>query len=399
MLIQGRLLVDPEAPPMPGYLRIEADRIAQVSEGDPPSKPDAGDAETIITPAFVDAHLHFPQLDIVGCDGLTLLDWLRRVVYPAEARWREGAVAEREARLAVRRLVRSGTLGCAAFLSSHQGALAAAAKVLRELPLRAIVGRVLMDRDAPEELLFAPERRYFEAPVDAPARMRTASTPRFALSCTAEALAIAGESGRGGFVQTHLAETMAEVERAMALFPRAVNYAAIYDSFGLLHERTLLAHCLHLSDDEWRLIAKRRSVVIHCPQANTFLQSGLFDLDAAREHGVRLALGSDLGAGCDTAMPRVARAMIETAKLRKLTIAIKAHVPTPAEAWRLITSGNAEALGFDDAGKLEVGAVADLLLLRAPFTIDKHLLGRLIHTWEDDYIACRILAGKRLDML
>jgi guanine deaminase len=167
----------------------------------------------------------------------------------------------------------------------------------------------------------------------------------------------------------------------------------VYDRHGLLTERTLLAHCVHLDDEQWSLIAERRSVVVHCPGANTFLGSGRFDLDAARAHGVRLALGSDVAAGCDLAMPRVGRAMIEVAKTRAMDGGAAVHVPAPAEVWELITQGNADALGFTDGGRLEAGAAADLLVLRLPFGPDEHLVGRLIHTWRDDYIAHRIVNG------
>ena len=178
------------------------------------------------------------------------------------------------------------------------------------------------------------------------------------------------------------------------LFTNDPNYTSVYDRHGLLTDRTLLAHCLHLNDDEWRLIAQRRSVVVHCPSANTFLKSGVFDLNAIRAHDVRLALGSDIAAGPDLAMPRVARAMIEVAKMRSMTIDRNAHIPTPAEAWNLITRGNADALGWTDAGRLEMGAAADLLVLQLPFDVDEHLIGRLIYTWRDDYIALRIVAGR-----
>ena len=120
----------------------------------------------------------------------------------------------------------------------------------------------------------------------------------------------------------------------------------------------------------------------------------MFDLKKAREHGVRLALGSDVGAGCDLAMPRVARAMIEVAILRRMTIDPSAHIPTPAEAWKLITRDNAEALGFHDMGRIKVGASADLLILGVPFGCDEHLIGRLIHTWRDEYITHRVLNGQ-----
>jgi guanine deaminase len=109
---------------------------------------------------------------------------------------------------------------------------------------------------------------------------------------------------------------------------------------------------------------------------------------------VRLALGSDVAAGPDLAMPRDARQMIEVAKLRAMTVDPVAVVPTPADAWRQITRGNAEALGWADAGRLEPGAAADLLVLRAPIEIDAHLIGRLIYTWSDDYIEHRVVAGQ-----
>ncbi len=397
MLIQGRLLIDAARLPEPGWLRVEGDRLSEMGQGEPPGKPDAGDADTLITPGFIDAHLHFPQFPIIGSDGLTLLDWLERVVFPVEATWVDSDVAERQARAAVQRLLRSGTLGCAAFLTSHATALAAASRAIGEVPLHTLAGRVLMDREGPDALLQVPTPGFFDLPASAPARLRAAVTPRFAVSCSPEALRFAGEVGRDAWVQTHLAENLAEVELVRCLFPDAPSYTAVYDAFGLLHARTLLAHCVHLAENEWELIARRRSVVVHCPQANTFLQSGLFNLDQAREHSVRLALGSDIGAGCDAAMPRVARAMIEVAKLRRSTVAPKAHLPTPAEAWTLITRGNAEALGFDDAGRLEVGAAADLLLLRPPLEIDEYLVSRLLHTWEDDFIVGRLVAGRWLD--
>jgi guanine deaminase len=138
---------------------------------------------------------------------------------------------------------------------------------------------------------------------------------------------------------------------------------------------------------------------VHGPTANTFLGSGLFDLDAARSHGVRLALGSDVAAGPDMAMPRVARAMIETAKTRAMAIpdGTDVHIPTPAEAWTLITAGNAEALGFADMGRIEPGAAADLLVLKPGLRVDEHLVGRLIYTWRDEYIDRIVLNGRLID--
>ncbi|MCK4871789.1 MAG: amidohydrolase family protein [Phycisphaerales bacterium] len=390
MLIQGKLLIDPTQTPQPGYIRVEAGRIVEMEEHAPPTTPDLGSPHHIITPGFIDAHTHFPQIDVIGCDGLELLDWLDAVIYPAEMRWADKLVAERQAAKAVARLVREGTLGCAAYLTSHAVAIPATVNALRITPLRAVVGQVIMDRNAPDALLHQPAADDFQATP----RLETSITPRFAIACSPEALAIAGRSAPGRYVQTHLAETPAELRRVAELFPDDEHYTAVYDRFNLLHDKTLLGHCVHLTDQEWELIAARASVAVHCPQANIFLSSGLFNLDKAREHNVRLALGSDIAAGPDIAMPRIARSMIETAKVRKLTVAPNAHIPTPADAWNAITRGNADALGWQDAGRLEVGASADVLLLRVPFDTDTHFIGRLIYTWDASYIAARVLAGR-----
>jgi guanine deaminase len=395
MLIAGRLIMDATTNPQPGWLRIEGDRIIDVEEGDPPSRPDVGGPDHVVTPGFVDCHLHFPQFDAIGVDGLPLLDWLKATVYPAEHAWRDPAWAQIQSQQAVRRLLREGTLGCAAYLTSHPHAIAAARHALGETPLRAIVGRVMMDREAPPDLCStaADPEPWIEA--DRPdSRTQTAVTPRFAIACSDAMLARAGELAPGRFVQTHLGEQQAEIDRTLEFYPDDASYTAVYDRFGLLHERALLGHCVHLASDEWELLRRRRGVAVHCPQANIFLQSGLFDLDAAREHGVRVALGSDIAAGSDASMPRVARAMIETAKARRLTVAPKAAIPTPGEAWNMVTRDNAAALGYDDGGVLRPGAAADLLILRPPFDIDEHLIGRLLYNWSTDFIVHRVLAGR-----
>ncbi|MBL0927578.1 MAG: amidohydrolase family protein [Phycisphaerales bacterium] len=419
MIVQGLLLLDPEQPPQPGWLRLAGGGIDEVRLGALPGAsgpPDLGGPSHIITPAFYDAHTHLPQTDSVGCDGLPLLDWLDRVIFPAEAWWgRGGAVAG--ARTAAARLLGEGTAGMAAYLTSHGEAARDAAGFLQtRTPLRFIVGRVAMDRHAPEALTGEDRARARLRPVPSPImpdlprvaagsaeRHRVSAMPRFAVSCSDELLAEIGWALRdrpGLFVQTHLSESRDELEAIARLFPGDPHYTAVYDRFGLLTERTLLAHCIHLSDEEWSLIRKRGCIPVHCPQANIFLQAGLFSIDAAERHGVEFALGSDVAAGADCAMPRVARAMIETAKVRRMTSARAAsvRVPTPAEAWRRITSGNAALLGWPECGRLEPGAAADLLVLRVPDSwVDEHLVGRLIYNWSPGLIAARVINGGRCD--
>ncbi|TVQ59174.1 MAG: hypothetical protein EA379_11805 [Phycisphaerales bacterium] len=423
VLIQGRLLTDPASPPSPGWVRTEGGRIAEVGEGAPPrsERPDVGGPDAIISPAFVDAHLHIPQFDSVGCDGMPLLEWLHRVVFPAETWWGVGGHANITTG-AIRRLVRQGTFAFAGYLTSHAEASRAAIGMLERSGLRCAVGRVAMDREAPEELTREDRWRASQRPTPSPVlephgfgrsggsvasgggaggRVEASANPRFAIACSEELLAEIGWLARERpslVVQTHLAESRDECARVRELFPDDAHYTGVYDRFGLLRARTILAHCCHLAPEEWALIAERGAVIAHCPGANVFLRAGLFDLNAARDHGVRIALGSDVAAGPDVAMPRVARAMIEVAKSRAMCVRDDAVVPTPAEAWEAITRGNADALGWADAGRIEPGASADLLALRVPETWrDENLIGRLLYNWDDSLIAARVLAGRIVD--
>lgn len=394
MILQGRLLTDPFQTPSLGWVRVGQGRIRDIGQGDPPQRPVAGDCDSLICPGFIDAHLHLPQIDSIGCDGLELLDWLERVIYPAESRWADAFFAGEMAVRAHKRMLRSGTTGYAGYLTSHLNAAVALLKASHAIPLRAIAGQVLMDRNAPDELLGQQLSRLSKSERG---RAELSVNPRFAICCSDELLDIAkgkAASIDNAFIQTHLAETKLECETVAQLFPFDANYTEVYDRHGLLTERTLLAHCLHIDDAQWQLIAKRRCVVVHCPTANTFLNSGVFDIKAAKSFGVRLALGSDVAAGPEFAMPSVARSMIDTAKMRAGSIDHEAYIPSPAEVWELITRGNADALGWSDSGRIEVGAFADLLLLKLPFEIDEHLICKMLYTWDDNYIEYRVLNGK-----
>lgn len=415
ILIQGLLLCDPARTPEPGWLRVEEGRIAEVAYGDLPrlaGPPDFGSPRHIICPAFIDAHFHFPQVDSVGCDGMPLLEWLDRVIFPAESWWGRGAALP-ATRTAIRRLVNQGTVGVGGYLTSHAQGAAEAVGLLARTPLRFHIGRVAMDRAAPDELTKEDRERARLRPVPSPigpsphglraGRQAISANPRFAISCSPELLAEVGwavkelaQRGSPPYIQTHLAESVDECARVRELFEEP-TYAHVYDRSGLLTDRTILAHCIHLADEEWRLIAERRCIVASCPGANIFLKAGMFNIDKAREFGVRLTLGTDVAAGPDVAMPRVARAFIETAKVRAMACGGR-HIPTPAEAWGLITRGNAEALGWTDAGRIEKGAAADLLVLRAPdLWRDEHLVGRLIYNWSSDLIEARIFDGEPVD--
>lgn len=412
LIIQGRLLTDPTRAPEPGWLLVEGGRIVDMAHGDPPrdaTPPTIGGRDRIVSPAFIDAHVHLPQIDSVGCDGLPLLKWLDEIIFPAESWWGRGQ-ARSMARTALRRMARQGTVGFAAYLTSHGDVNRDVLSFLEAQGWpRFLAGRVAMDRSAPDDLTREDRDRAGMSPTPSPVlpverragRGETSANPRFAISCSEELMAEIGwyvKENPGLLVQTHLAESPDELRAIRAMFPEDEHYTAVYDRFGLLTPRTLLAHSIHLSEAEWALIKERDSIVVHCPTANVFLEAGLFALDRAEAHGVRVGLGTDVAAGPDVAMPRVARAMIETAKVRRLTGSEGVRVPSPGEAWGMITRGNASLLGWDDGGLLEVGAAADLLLLRVPETWhDPHVVGRLLYNWSSRLIEARVFGGRVIE--
>ena len=357
---------------------------------------DYGGEGSVILPGFVDTHLHLPQWDSIGAEGLTLLDWLDRVIFPAEARWQDPDFAGDMATRAAAELRSFGTTAIAAYGTVHHAGTTAAMRAGAEAGLRAAVGQVMMDRGAPGELVRPAKQLLEEAramqSIDWPGRVEHAVSPRFAISCTPELLAGAGKllQESGAIVQTHISEMQPECERVREMFGGA-RYAEVYRDTGLLGPRSVLGHGVWLDDVERTILRDANAVIAHCPSANLFLDSGMLDLEATKAAGVRVSLGSDVAAGSDRSMPRVARWMIETARARGA-----ATPPTADQAWWTITAGNADALGWRDSGRLTPGAWADLVIAtptRAWSEGTDRALAHLLYAWDERWIDHVMLAG------
>jgi len=383
-----------------GWLRLKDHLIAESGAGKCPHRVDLGDENTLITPGFVDAHVHLPQFDLIGAHGLTLMDWLAQVVYPAEARWEDPAFATNMIERVYRQFLAVGTTSFAAFATVHHKPALAALDIAEKFGFRCAIGQVLMDRQAPDDLIrpaaqLAREtaqllRRKAGKPGS---RVSGAIAPRFAVSCSSELLAEAGRLAAqfDVVVETHLSETQDDCAMVRKLFPEDKNYTSVYEQFGILTNRTVFGHGIWLSDQERERLAAAGSVVAHCPVANTFLRAGTFDLKAAKHHGLRMAIGSDIGAGYERSMIHVAKAAIETANFRG------GHFPTPQEMWWQITSGNAAALGWGKSiGTLDAGFEADLCLIRPDIAWReaKDPLGMVLYAWDDRWLDKVIVGGR-----
>lgn len=320
-----------------------------------------------IMPGLVDLHTHPVQHRVRGRAGLPLLPWLHTYVFPEEARFRDPVYAETVFREAFHEMVRHGTTLVAGLLSAHPEILDVAFEVAREIGLRAILGWVWMEEPPefarPIQEYVQQARRQIAFWHGKEDRFFFAVAPRFALSCTPPCLKEAGALAQefGTFVHTHISENPDEVREVARRFG-ASCYAEVYDRAGLLTDRTFLAHGVYLWAREMELIRKRGSVVVHCPTANDFLHSGRLPRRALRAHGVRTALGSDVGAGWTYSMFSVIRHayLVESEPLARL--------------YYDATRGGALAASMEKAGLLEPGFFADLVMLHGSEANEQDLL-------------------------
>jgi guanine deaminase len=194
-------------------------------------------------------------------------------------------------------------------------------------------------------------------------RLSLSAIPRFALSCSPELLREVAEFAllHGLLVQTHLSENPEELEATRAAFPQSVDYLGVYEDHGLVGPRTIFAHCIHLSDDEWRRLRRSEAAVAHCPDSNFFLGSGCMALRRALDAGVRVGLGTDVGAGRTFSVRRVAAAAYDAALLRGESV-------SPEELLWLATRGGALVLGRADVGCFAQGCWADLVAVELATT-------------------------------
>jgi len=324
-------------------------------------------ANALLVPGFIDAHVHYPQLPIIGACGGTLLDWLEHYAFVAEQRFADPAFAAATAEAYLDECLRQGVTTAAVYGTVHPGSVDAVFAAALARGMRMIAGKSLMDRNAPAALTDTVQRGYDESKAligrwHRRGRLAYAVTPRFAPTSSPEQLAAAGALVRehdGVYLQTHLAETSDEIAWVKQLFPGAQDYLDVYARHGLLGRRSVFGHGIHLSDGAWQRIFDAGAAIAHCPTSNNFLGSGHFRFGDAKRapRPVRVALATDVGGGTTLSMLAT---MAEAYKVARHT----GFGLTPIQAFWLATGGGAEAL--DLAGKvggLTPGHDADIAVL------------------------------------
>jgi guanine deaminase len=408
-LIRGRVL-DFHADPVEtednhrfwedGAIVIQDGKIMAVGDYADLARPDLPETDhrpNLILPGFIDTHLHFPQVQVIASWGAQLLDWLNTYTFPEEARFADPDHATRMAGLFLDQLTAHGTTSAVAFCSVHKTSADALFAAAHDRNMAMVAGKVMMDRNAPDAVLDTPQQGYDDSKAligewHGKGRQRYAITPRFAITSTPEQLQMTGQLVREHpdcHIQTHLSENRDEIDFTLSLYPKVRDYLDIYEQNGLLSDKTLLGHSIHLEPREIARMAETGSRAVFCPTSNLFLGSGLFDEAGLRQAGIISGVATDIGGG-------TSYSMLQTLNEGYKVLQMRGQKLHPLTAFHWATRGNAIALGMQDSiGTLAVGSDADLVVLDARATTAMELRMERAETLAEELFVLQIMGDDR----
>lgn len=321
----------------------------------------------LIMPGFIDTHIHYPQTGMIAAYGEQLLEWLNQYTFPTEGKFKDKAYARDVAETFLDELLRNGTTTALVFACVFPQSVDAFFEAAEQRNLCMIAGKVMMDRNAPEAVCDTAESSYQETRAliqkwHKRGRLYYAVTPRFAITSTDEQLRLAGQLLQefpDVYLHTHLSENVDEVAWVKQLFPDCEGYLDTYAQAGLVKERSVFAHGVQLTDEEFQRLSEAKSAISFCPTSNLFLGSGLFKIEQAKssEYPVKVGLGTDVGAGTSFSILQTANEAYKVAQLRRQKL-------SPFKALFLATLGGARALCLEDTiGNFNIGNAADFIVL------------------------------------
>jgi guanine deaminase len=366
----------------------------------------------IIAPGFVDLHIHFPQIDVIGSPAAGLLPWLENYTFPHESRFSDEAHCSELATFFLDELLRHGVTTALAFATSHPSSVNALMGEARQRGMRLIAGKVLQDRHSPDGVRDETEQSLTDTESlirkwHGQDRLGYAITPRFAPSCSEAQLRGAGELAAkypDVWIQSHVAENLDEIKWARELFPASRSYLSIYADFGLMRERAIYAHCIHFDDEDRALMRSTGAAAAVSPTSNLFLGSGFFDYEGADRIGFKYGLASDVGGGTSFSPFHTMLAAYYVGREGQTKPGVSL---APQNLWWQHTAGAAQALGLGGViGNLQPGCEADFVVLdpkATPLLARKtaqaasldELLFSLIVLADDRAIARTVIAGRQ----
>lgn len=323
--------------------------------------------DKLILPGFIDLHIHYPQTEMIASYGAQLLDWLEQYTFPTEAKFADTDYARQIAAFFLDELLQNGTTTALVLTTIFPQSVEVLFEEAEKRNMRLIAGQVLMSRNAPDNLINNPQTAYTQVREQiqkwhGKGRSLYAITPRFAITSTEEELTLAGKLAAefpDVYVHTHLAENHKEIEFTAKLFPDCHDYLNVYEKYGLVGDRSIFAHCIHLDESGFERLSKAGAAIAFCPTSNLFLGSGLFPLNQTKSATapVKVGFATDVGAGTSFSQLKT---MADAYKVMQL----QGQSLSSFQAFYLATLGAAIALSIDHlVGNFAVGKEADFIVL------------------------------------
>ena len=371
---------------------------------------DCGDQ--LIIPGMSDIHIHAPQYAFRGLGmDLELLDWLNTHTFPEEAQYKDLEYAGAAYDIFADDLRRSPTTRAVVFGTLHVPATELLMDDLEATGLVTYVGKVNMNRNSPDNLVETTEesaaatRRWVADTLDRYERTHPIITPRFTPSVTDDLMAQLADIAReyGLPVQSHLSENLSEIDWVAELCPWSTCYGDAYDDFGLLGEKTVMAHCVYSTDEETELLRRTGTYIAHCPQSNAQLSSGIAPIRRYLDLGMNVGLATDVAGGADLSMFRCMADAVAVSKLRWRLVDQSLAPLTTQEALWLATVGGGSFFGR--VGSFAEGYDFDALVLddsaiRTPRELSLwERLERYVYLAEEGgRLTRKYVAGRKIDL-
>ena len=360
------------------YVLVEDGIIKSVSKEKPAGEFETYEAQSnqLILPGLIDTHIHAPQYVFAGCGfDLPLLEWLNKYTFPAEAKFSDIEHATQVYEKVVDRTLAHGTTTACYFATIWTESSNLLAEICRKHGQRAFVGKVSMDRNSPDFYTETTDAAIKDAAsfVDnfkEDDLVMPIVTPRFVPTCTPElmkSLCDITKKHPNVLVQSHVSENTGEIAWVKELHPESENYTGVYDEFGLLTDKTVLAHGVHLTDKEIKLLAEKHAAIAHCPSSNFMLYSGICDVRKLLDNGVKVGLGTDVAGGASPSIiDSMRNALIcSRSNLFQYRKEGKEYKPLEtADVFALATEKGAEVLNLGDkVGNFKVGKQFDAIVV------------------------------------
>ena len=372
---------------------------------------DMGDQ--LILPGLTDLHIHAPQYSFRGLGmDMELLDWLETNTFPEEAKYKDLEYAKKAYGIFAEQMRKSAATRACIFATIHKEATILLMDLMEESGLSTMIGKVNMDRNSPDylcepsaEASAQATREWLKAVADRKYKhTRPILTPRFTPSCTDELMELLKEIQTETHLpmQSHLSENPGEIAWVKELCPNTHFYGEAYSQFDLFGGDcpTIMAHCVHSSDEEIALMKKQGVYIAHCPQSNTNLASGISPVRRYLDEGLHIGLGSDIAGGTSVSILRAMADAIQVSKLYWRLVDSSMKPLTVEEAFYMGTEGGGSFFG--KVGSFKEGYEFDAVVLNdstipTPLKLSpRDRLERLIYLSDDRNITAKYVAGRKI---